>query len=99
MASGGRAHSSGRAGTTDAAPCSGASGPMASGGTPAGQDHGDRSRQNPEIQIERPAIDVLQVESDPLVERELTAPTHLPQACDAGEDAEPSHEPRLGEQL
>src|SRR5215208_7503504 len=61
------------------------------------QDGRDRARQDLQVERERPRVDVLQVERDPIVEPELAPPADLPRARHPRRDAEAAHEPRLAE--
>src|SRR5947208_10184865 len=52
---------------------------------PAPTDHGgQREREQPQVQQQRPRGDVLQIHVDPRVEVDVGAPTHLPDTRDAG---------------
>src|SRR4029077_7840813 len=54
---------------------------------PAAQHGGDRSQEDPHVETERPVVDVLHVALDPVFELRFPA-DHLPEAGDAGLDAE-----------
>src|SRR6188474_2285837 len=58
---------------------------------------GHRSAQDGEVLRQRPAVDVLEVERDPVAERQRAATADLPQTGQAGTDAESPHIRRPGE--
>src|SRR4029079_16079640 len=51
-----------------------------------------RARQDREVEAQAPAVDVLEVESHPLLEGQVVAPTDLPQAGEARSDAQTAAE-------
>ena len=51
----------------------------------------DGARENPEVERERPAIDVTQIQLDPVVEIQMAAAADLPQARQPGPHAEAPH--------
>src|SRR5215218_5217447 len=76
--------------------------PISSGGLDSpgpAEDDRDRAGEDLEVETQRPLVDVLQVERDPVVEAELASAAHLPEAGHPGRGAEPAHEPRLVEEL
>src|SRR5215831_2462200 len=54
------------------------------------QDDRDRRQQNPQVERERPLVDVLQIHSHPLVEVHRAPATRLPQSTQAGAHGEAS---------
>src|SRR5690242_1575970 len=57
------------------------------------------SGEDAQVQPERPIVDVLQVQTDPVVEPEIAAAADLPQAGQARRDAEAAHQGGLGEPI
>src|SRR5436309_60385 len=61
------------------------------GGSCPPDDRGDRARQDGAVQHERPMVDVVQIELDPLIEAESAATTDLPEPGQTRADAESAH--------
>src|SRR6478735_5081393 len=56
-------------------------------------DHRRKTQaQDPEVKEERPIVDVFQIELDPPIEGQSAPTADLPEASNAGVDAEPPHE-------
>src|SRR6188508_333237 len=52
----------------------------------------NRARENQQVGEDRPGLDVLELETDDLVEiKDLVPPAHLPRSGNAGHDEEPRH--------
>src|SRR5580704_13479097 len=68
-------------------------GPLA--GAAAREDHGQRLQDELEVLPQAPVIDVLHVQVHPLLERDLIATAHLPDARQAGSNGKPPALPGL----
>src|SRR5687767_7556465 len=66
-----------------------------SAGAPAAEHGGDGFHENLEIEAQRPVVDVLQVEFHPLLEVDRVPARDLPEAREAGADAEAAPSPGL----
>jgi len=53
------------------------------------QNHRDSLQQDLQVKTKRPVVDILQVEFQPTLERQVAAAGYLPQACQSRLDAEP----------
>src|SRR4051812_31885695 len=55
------------------------------------EDSRQGGQEDPQVKNERLPCDILQIKSHHLLEGDLTAPAHLPQACQARDDRQTSH--------
>src|SRR3712207_2502036 len=64
-------------------------------GAAAAEDGGDGAQEDAQVEAKRPVLDVVQVEHYHLVEAQLAAAAHLPEARHAGRCLQPAELPGL----